>query len=61
MEELMTTREAAEYLGIKPQTLRKWRMQGKIKPIVESHGEITCMHTKTDLDSLLTKGFRHVR
>lgn len=28
MADLLTTKEAAAMLGIKPQTLRKWRMKG---------------------------------
>ena len=29
MDDILTTPQAAALLGIKPQTLRKWRMRGK--------------------------------
>ena len=29
MEPLLTSRQAAAYLGIRPQTLRKWRVTGQ--------------------------------
>jgi len=59
MDELLTTKEAAAYLGVKPQTIRKWRMQGRIVPVIESHGGYGCVHTRAELDEVLTKGIRH--
>ena len=53
MEKLLTTKEVAEILGIKVQTLRKWRMLGggKSLPYVRL-GSIKsrCMYRKEDVD-----------
>ncbi|MFQ5356621.1 MAG: helix-turn-helix transcriptional regulator [Mariprofundaceae bacterium] len=55
MDELITTREAAEMLGIKYQTLRKHVMQGKQpQPIDKLRGRVS-MFRKKDVEKLLTE------
>lgn len=36
--ELVTIKEAAEILGVHPQTLRRWEREGKIKPVRTAGG-----------------------
>jgi excisionase family DNA binding protein len=49
---LMTTEEAAAYLRIKPQTMTKWRSQGKGPYFVRIGGSV--FYRLTELDSFIT-------
>jgi len=49
-DELITTPEAAEMLGVKAQTLRKWRMYGK-GPCPAKRTKLGWMYHKADVDA----------
>lgn len=49
-EELLTVHEAANYLRIKPSTLRLWRLQGRL-PVVKIGGAIR--FRREDLNSFI--------
>ncbi len=53
MNELITTNQAAEYLGVTPKTLRRWESEGKIKAIRTLGGHRRFY--KSDLDQLLNQ------
>ena len=40
MAHLLTTQEVAEFLGLKPHTLEKWRCEGKGPPFIRCGGAI---------------------
>ncbi len=47
-KEYLKTREAAEYLNLRPQTLAKWRMDARHLPFIRLGGGIR--YRKSDLD-----------
>ena len=50
---LLTCREAAEYLGVKPQTLAVWHIRGRYKlPLVKVGRSVR--YRATDLEKWLT-------
>ena len=53
MAKLITTNQAAEYLGVTPKTLRRWESEGKIKAIRTLGGHRRFY--KQDLDQLLNQ------
>jgi excisionase family DNA binding protein len=50
MSKLMSTQEAADYLGRKPVTLQGWRMKGGGPAYIKS-GHRTIQYRKEDLDA----------
>ena len=53
LQEYMTIKQAAEYLGVVPNTLRNWGREGKIK---ERRNPVNGyrLYKKAELDRLLT-------
>lgn len=54
MKNILTTQEAADYLGMKPITLEAWRRNNKGP--VYSKPEGTVFYLKDDLDAFITQG-----
>lgn len=51
--ELLTTKQAAEHLGVNRKTLYRWMQQGRIKPAWQAPGDTGAyMWNPTDLDEL---------
>ncbi len=51
VKEFLKTREAAEYVNVKQQTLAKWRMDARHLPFIRVGGQIR--YRKSDLDRYL--------
>lgn len=58
-EHYMTTRQAAEYLGLSMQTLRHYRSQGK-GPMYHKRNARMVHYTKEDLDAWMQAESHHV-
>lgn len=50
---VLTTAKAAEYVGLKPQTLRRYKHEG-IGPVAFKHGRLT-VYYPADLDAWLAQ------
>jgi len=53
-ERMLTRPEAAEYLGIKPQTLAVWAMSGKHLPVVKV-GKKSVRYRESDLRAFIER------
>jgi len=58
--ELLSSRQAAEYLGVSPRTIERWRLQGE-GPSYIRLGRTKCVrYSKEDLQSFVGEhSFRH--
>lgn len=57
MDEKINVLQAAKILGVKPQTIRKWRMLGKITPTAGrelNHKGYPLTFWKSDIEKMLT-------
>ena len=55
---LVSTREAAAYLGLKPKTLQRWRVEGEQRlPFVRVSASC-CRYRKPDLDAWIEARLR---
>jgi excisionase family DNA binding protein len=52
-KELFSTAEAAQYLGIKEQTLRLWRKTGEVNLPLIRIGEKLIKYSRKDLDAYI--------
>lgn len=52
ISEYLTTKQAAEFLGINPQTLRNWEKKGKVSPHINPISNYR-LYKKKDLEKLL--------
>ncbi|HET8906915.1 MAG TPA: helix-turn-helix domain-containing protein, partial [Ktedonobacterales bacterium] len=61
--ELLTTREAAELLGITEKTLYAWRKRGDIKPIPGNRAKIKepRYYRRRDIELILSMGRRSMQ
>jgi excisionase family DNA binding protein len=53
-DRLVSRREAAQLLGLQPQTLAKWAMTGKILPVVRIGR--SCRYRLSDVNRLIAEG-----
>jgi len=57
--DMLTTKEAAGLLGIKPTTLRQWRYLGRGPAFVKYHGDRgRCMYRRRDVDRWIARNRR---
>ena len=56
---MLTSKEAAELIGIKPATLRQWRYLGRGPAYVKFGGDLgRCMYRRQDVDRWISRNRR---